>query len=158
MTTHRSVLLTLALFALLLATAFVRNAVAAPRIEYAPDIPVGQPGYFVTVASQSSPQLGMQPSAAVNRQFAQQAANLRVQKGLSATDPVASALIFPTHAANRSISLEQALVQAPRVAASRGLPTATVLALVAQYAEHFAFGGDAQVNLRMLNVALDEIE
>ena len=158
MTTHRSVLLTLALFALLLATAFVRNAVAAPRIAYAPEFAAGQPRYFVTVASQSSPQLGMQPSAAVNRQFAQQAATLRVQRGLASTDPVSSANIFPTHSANRSISLDQALAQAPRVAASRGLPSATVLALVAQYTEHFAFGGDAQVNLRMLNVALDELE
>ncbi len=165
MTTLRSVLLTLALFALLVATALVRHAVAAPSVAAASS---GAPAdsvmhnvthaaYFNTRAPSQSPQLGLLPSAAVNRAFARQAETLRMERGLASTDPLSSATIFPTHAANRAISLEEARVQAPRVAAARSLSTATVLALVDQYTERFAFGGDAQVNLRMLNIALDEL-
>lgn len=167
MTTLRTALLTLALFALLIATAFARNAVAVQADSGNNSAPVQTllpARYFTVDAPVASPQadgvahLGLLPSAAVDRQFTRQAATLRAQLGLSSTDPVSSAAIFPTHAANRAISLGQARAQAPRVAAARGLTTSAVLTMVSQYAERFPFGGEAQVNLPLLNRALDDME
>jgi len=166
MTTRRSGLLTLALFALLIATTFVRNVMAAPGTPPASgedSARAAQTRYFAPVhqafaGQSSSSYLGLMPSAAVNRQFTRDAATLRAHLGLASTDPVASEAIYPTHAANRALLVADARAQAARVAKARALPTATVLALIDQYTERFAFGGDAQVNLRMLNIALDELE
>lgn len=166
MTTLRNVLLTLALFALLIATAFVRNAVAGQGAAAVASAPVQTPPqshYFMPVAPAVPPsgdaaRPGLLPSAAVGRQFTREAAFLRARVGLPSMDPVASAAIFPAHAANRLISLEAARTQAPRVAAARGLNPNTVLMLVNQYTERFPFGGEAQVNLPMLNRALDDLE
>jgi K+-transporting ATPase c subunit len=160
MTTLRSVLLTLALFAILVATTFVRNAVAAPQAIAATtaQVVIAQPRYFTNESNAAATGLGLQPSAVASRHFAREGVSVRMQMGLSLTDPIPSEAIPPANNSMRLISLDQAHVQAPQVAAARGLPAERVLALVDQYTERFTFGGAAQVNLRMLNVALDELE
>jgi K+-transporting ATPase ATPase C chain len=58
------------------------------------------------------------------------------------------------------ISLDNALRQAPAVAAARHLPAATVTALVNQLAQHSALGGvisTDRVNVLRLNLALDQL-
>jgi K+-transporting ATPase ATPase C chain len=55
------------------------------------------------------------------------------------------------------ISPANAALQAARVAQARGVPLATVQALVAKYTTGRTFGilGEARVNVLMLNQALD---
>ncbi len=55
------------------------------------------------------------------------------------------------------ISITNALLQAPRVAAVRGIPEEEVHAALQKYTEHPFFGilGETRVNVLMLNLALD---
>jgi K+-transporting ATPase ATPase C chain len=56
------------------------------------------------------------------------------------------------------ISVANALLQAPRVAAARGIPVARVLRLIDEHTMHRALGflGEDAVNVLELNLAVDE--
>ena len=56
------------------------------------------------------------------------------------------------------ITLDAALVQAPRVAAARGLPPETLKSLVESTAEGLYTGGQPRVNVLLLNLAVDRLE
>ena len=82
----------------------------------------------------------------------------REENGLGENDPVpADAVTASGSGLDPDISPESARLQIPRVAAARGLPPATVAALVAANEEgrQFGFLGDPGVNIVRLNAALD---
>jgi K+-transporting ATPase ATPase C chain len=56
------------------------------------------------------------------------------------------------------ITLEAALVQAPRVAATRGFPPQTLKSLVESTAEGLYTGGQPRVNVLLLNLAADRLD
>ena len=88
----------------------------------------------------------------------QLAATYRTENGLSPTAPLpADAVTRSASGLDPQISPENALLQAPRVAKSRGLSLDAVKDLIAQNTQNRAFGvlGEPGVNVLELNLALD---
>ncbi|MGP8199946.1 MAG: K(+)-transporting ATPase subunit C [Limisphaerales bacterium] len=88
----------------------------------------------------------------------QNVAGYRTQNGLSADTPVpADAVTASASGLDPHISVENARIQAARVAKARGLKVEDVKALIPQYTDQpdFGFLGDPGVNVLRLNLALD---
>jgi K+-transporting ATPase ATPase C chain len=91
----------------------------------------------------------------------QNVADYRAQNGLASNAPVpADAVTASASGLDPHISVENARLQAARVAEARGLKKEDVLALAAQYTDPPDFGilGDAGVNVLRLNLALDGLK
>jgi K+-transporting ATPase ATPase C chain len=92
--------------------------------------------------------------------IAQNAADYRTQNGLATNAPVpADAVTSSASGLDPHISPQNAELQAPRVAKTRGLVLDKVRALVAQYTDKADFGllGEPGVNVLELNLALDAL-
>ncbi|HEY3863266.1 MAG TPA: K(+)-transporting ATPase subunit C [Verrucomicrobiae bacterium] len=88
-------------------------------------------------------------------------ASYRSDNGLAASAPVpADAVTASASGLDQHISVENALLQAPRVAKERGLKADDVKALIAAFtdAPDLGFLGDAGVNVLRLNLALDGVK
>jgi K+-transporting ATPase ATPase C chain len=112
-------------------------------------------GYDATNSSGSN--LGP-TSQKLRDSIAQNVADYRSQNGLPANAPVpADAVTGSASGLDPHISLENAELQAPRVAKERGLKVEEVKALIAQYTDtpDLGFLGDAGVNVLRLNLELD---
>ena len=84
----------------------------------------------------------------------------RKENGLAPTTPVpVDAVTGSGSGVDPGISIANARLQAPRVAAARKLPLATVLRLVKAHTEGRSLGflGEPAVNVLMLNIALDAL-
>jgi K+-transporting ATPase ATPase C chain len=93
--------------------------------------------------------------------IAQNLADYRSQNGLATNAPVpADAVTASASGLDPHISVENALLQAPRVAKKRGMKTEEVQALISQFTDPPDFGllGDAGVNVLPLNLALDGVK
>jgi K+-transporting ATPase ATPase C chain len=91
--------------------------------------------------------------------IAQNIADYRAQNGLATNTPVpADAVTASASGLDPHISLENAALQAPRVARERGMKVEDVRALITQYTDlpDLGFLGDAGVNVLRLNLALDK--
>lgn len=110
-------------------------------------------------ANSSGTNLGPTSRALANSVQAAVAA-YRAENHLSSMTPVpADAVTCSASGLDPDISVENALLQAPRVAAARGLPVATVRRLVRTHVEPPDLGilGDPRVNVLELNLALDRL-
>jgi len=90
--------------------------------------------------------------------IAQNIADYRSQNGLATNAPVpADAVTASASGLDPHISMQNAELQAARVAKARGLELTKVQALIAQHTDRADFGvlGDAGVNVLELNLALD---
>ncbi len=88
----------------------------------------------------------------------QNVADYRAQNGLAANAPVpADAVTASASGLDPHISVENAQIQAARVAKARGLKVEDVKALIPQYTDpaDLGFLGDPGVNVLRLNLALD---
>jgi K+-transporting ATPase ATPase C chain len=88
----------------------------------------------------------------------QNVADYRAQNGLASNAPVpADAVTASASGLDPHISVENARLQAARVAKARGLKEEDVKALIAQYTDpaDLGFLGDPGVNVLRLNLALD---
>jgi K+-transporting ATPase ATPase C chain len=88
----------------------------------------------------------------------QNVADYRAQNGLAANAPVpADAVTASASGLDPHISVENAQIQAARVAKARGLKVEAVTALIPQYTDpaDLGFLGDPGVNVLRLNLALD---
>ncbi len=88
----------------------------------------------------------------------QNVADYRTQNGLAANAPVpADAVTASASGLDPHISVENAQIQAARVAKARGLKVEDVKALIPQYTDpaDLGFLGDPGVNVLRLNLALD---
>jgi potassium-transporting ATPase KdpC subunit len=93
--------------------------------------------------------------------IAQNLADYRSQNGLATNAPVpADAVTGSASGLDQHISVENAQMQAPRVAKERALKVDEVRALITQYtdAPDLGFLGDAGVNVLRLNLALDGVK
>jgi K+-transporting ATPase ATPase C chain len=93
--------------------------------------------------------------------IAQNLSDYRSQNGLATNAPVpADAVTASASGLDPHISLENAQLQAPRVAKERGLKLEEVKALITRYtaAPDLGFLGDAGVNVLRLNLALDGVQ
>jgi K+-transporting ATPase ATPase C chain len=93
--------------------------------------------------------------------IAQNVADYRSQNGLATNAPVpADAVTGSGSGLDPHISLENAALQAPRVARERGLKEEEVKTLITQYTDppDLGFLGDAGVNVLRLNLALDGVK
>jgi K+-transporting ATPase ATPase C chain len=93
--------------------------------------------------------------------IAQNLADYRSQNGLTTNDPVpADAVTASASGLDPHISLENAGLQAPRVARERRMKLEEVSALIGQYTDppELGFLGDAGVNVLRLNLALDGVK
>jgi K+-transporting ATPase ATPase C chain len=89
---------------------------------------------------------------------AERVAAYRSENGLADDAPVpVDAVTASASGLDPHISLRNARLQAPRVAAARGLPVAEILALIDENtsAADFGFLSEPGVNVLMLNLALD---
>jgi K+-transporting ATPase ATPase C chain len=90
----------------------------------------------------------------------QNISDYRAQNGLGTNAPVpADAVTASGSGLDPHISLENALIQAPRVAKARGLSVDNVQGLIKQHTDQADFNvlGDPGVNVLELNLALDRI-
>jgi K+-transporting ATPase ATPase C chain len=118
----------------------------------------GNSGYDPTSSSGSN--LGP-TSQKLRDSIAQNLADYRTQNGLTTNASVpADAVTGSASGLDQHISLENALLQAHRVAKERGLRDAELKALISQYtdAPDLGFLGDAGVNVLRLNLALDGVK
>ena len=93
--------------------------------------------------------------------IAQNVADYRSQNGLATNAPVpADAVTGSASGLDPHISLENATLQAPRVAKERGMKEDDLHALISQYTDtpDFGFLGDAGINVLRLNLALDGVK
>jgi potassium-transporting ATPase KdpC subunit len=93
--------------------------------------------------------------------IAQNLSDYRSQNGLATNAPVpADAVTGSASGLDPHISLENAALQAPRVARERGMKVDDVQALIGHYTDppDFGFLGDAGVNVLRLNLALDGVK
>jgi K+-transporting ATPase ATPase C chain len=93
--------------------------------------------------------------------IAQNVADYRSQNGLAANAPVpADAVTASASGLDQHISVENALLQAPRVAKERGMKEDEVKALITRHTEapDLGFLGDPGVNVLRLNLALDGVK
>jgi potassium-transporting ATPase KdpC subunit len=93
--------------------------------------------------------------------IAQNVADYRSQNGLPTNALVpADAITGSASGLDQHISVENALLQAPRVARERGMKEDEVRALISQYTDgpDLGFLGDAGVNVLRLNLALDGVK
>jgi K+-transporting ATPase ATPase C chain len=101
------------------------------------------------------------PKTEADESFAgikQLAAAYRTENGLAANAPLpADAVTKSASGLDPHISPENAALQAPRVAKTRGISLTTVQKLIAQNTQNRTFGvlGEAGVNVLQLNLALD---
>lgn len=92
--------------------------------------------------------------------IAQNVSDYRSQNGLATNAPLpADAVTASGSGLDPHISIENAQLQAPRVARVRSLSLEEVRTLMAQNTDHADFGilGDAGVNVLQLNLALDSL-
>jgi len=92
--------------------------------------------------------------------IAQNVSDYRAQNGLETNAPVpADAVTASGSGLDPHISVENADLQAPRIAKARGLPLEKVRQLIAEHTDHADLGvfGDPGVNVLELNLALDRI-
>ena len=93
--------------------------------------------------------------------IAQNVADYRSQNGLATNAPVpADAVTASASGLDPHISLQNAQMQAPRVAKERGMKLEEVSALISQYTDpaDLGFLGDPGVNVLRLNLALDGVK
>jgi K+-transporting ATPase ATPase C chain len=93
--------------------------------------------------------------------IAQNVADYRSQNGLATNAPVpADAVTASASGLDPHISVENALLQAPRVTKEHGMKEDEVRALITQYTDtpDLGFLGDAGVNVLRLNLALDGVK
>ena len=112
-------------------------------------------GYDATSSSGSN--LGP-TSQKLRDSIAQNVADYRSQNGLGTNAPVpADAVTASASGLDPHISVENAQLQAARVAKARRLPLDAVHALISQHTDSASFGflGDPGVNVLELNLALD---
>ncbi len=91
--------------------------------------------------------------------MAQNVSDYRKDNGLSDTAEVpADAVTASASGLDPHISVRNALLQAPRVAAKRGLTKDQITALIGKYTDHrfLGFIGEEGVNVLLLNLALDK--
>ena len=91
----------------------------------------------------------------------QNVADYRTQNGLATNAPVpADAVTGSASGLDPHISVENAQIQAARVAKARGLKVEDVKTLIAEYTDPAGFGflGDPGVNVLRLNLALDGLK
>jgi potassium-transporting ATPase KdpC subunit len=115
-------------------------------------------GYDATSSSGSN--LGP-TSQKLRDSIAQNVADYRSQNGLATNaDVPADAVTGSASGLDPHISVENAQMQAPRVAKERGLKEEDVRALISQYTDtpDLGFLGDAGVNVLRLNLALDGVK
>jgi K+-transporting ATPase ATPase C chain len=92
--------------------------------------------------------------------IAQNLADFRSQNGLGTNAPVpADAVTASASGLDPHISLQNATLQAPRVAKVRDLPLAKVQAMIAEHTDAASLGflGESGVNVLSLNLALDAL-
>jgi len=93
--------------------------------------------------------------------IAQNVADYRTQNGLATNAPVpADAVTASASGLDPHISVQNAGLQAPRVARERGMKEDDVRALISQYTDppDLGFLGDAGVNVLRLNLELDGVK
>jgi potassium-transporting ATPase KdpC subunit len=115
-------------------------------------------GYDSTASSGSN--LGP-TSQKLRDSIAQNVSDYRSQNGLATNAPVpADAVTASASGLDPHISVENAALQAPRVAKERGMKLDDVRALIGQYTDtpDIGFLGDAGVNVLRLNLALDGVK
>ena len=90
---------------------------------------------------------------------AARAAAYRLENGLAESTPVpVDAVTASASGLDPHISPANARLQAPRVAAARGMTVAAVLAMIEEHTDGRSFGvlGEPGVNVLLLNLALDQ--
>jgi K+-transporting ATPase ATPase C chain len=83
----------------------------------------------------------------------------RGENGIGPESPVPADMVLASASGlDPHISMDAVLVQAPRVAAARGLPPEALKALVESTAEGTYAGGQPRVNVLLLNLAADRLQ
>lgn len=98
-------------------------------------------------------------SAALMKQVADRVAAVRIENGLPSDAYIPADLVTASASGlDPDISVEGALLQAPRVAKARGLPLSGVESLVRAHVEKpwLGFWGQPRVNVLLLNLSLDK--
>ncbi|MGL4651875.1 MAG: potassium-transporting ATPase subunit C [Caldilineaceae bacterium] len=129
------------------------GAVAAPSSRYF--------GAGPTSMSQPALPIRLVPSAVMVHSYAAGAALYRAANQIDAARPVPANRIRTAHSkAAQQVHPRVAVQQAPAIAAARGLTLESVHQLIAWATDYPLFGliGEPTVNLRLLNLALDDLD